>query len=91
MVAALKLPDYCAPGARFFLEVMDTLPLPGYDGEVYKIERPGMFVSATVPFTPNLIWSFDPRGYIWLGTTTPYRVYQTRLRGDTVRIIERAH
>ncbi len=73
------------------LKVMDTLPLPSYDGEAYKIERPGMFVSATVPFTPSLVWSFDPRGYIWLGTTTPYRIYQARLRGDTVRIIERAH
>ncbi len=73
------------------LKVMDTLPLPSYDGEAYKIERPGMFVSATVPFTPSLIWTFDPRGYIWLGRTSPYRICQTRLRGDTVRIIERAY
>jgi hypothetical protein len=73
------------------LKVMDTLPLPSYDGETYKIERPGMFVSAMVPFTPGLFWSFDPRGYIWVGITTPYRVYQARLRGDTVRIIERAY
>lgn len=50
-----------------------------------------MFVSYTVPFTPGLVWSFDPRGYNWLGVTTPYRIYQTRLRGDTVRIVERAY
>ncbi len=73
------------------LKVIDTLPLPRYEGEVYKIERPGMSVSYTVPFTPGLVWSLDPRGYVWLGVTTPYRIYQTRLRGDTVRIIERAY
>ncbi|MGH9896199.1 MAG: hypothetical protein ACREA0_30245, partial [bacterium] len=40
---------------------------------------------------PGLVWSLDPRGYVWLGVTTPYRIYQTRLQGDTVRIIERAY
>ena len=73
------------------LKVSDTLPLPKYEGEVYKIERPGMRVSAMVPFTPTLVWRFDPRGYVWFGTTAPYRIYQRRLEGDTLRIIERTY
>ncbi len=73
------------------LKVTDTFPLPSYEGESYRIERPDMFVSYSVPFTPGLVWTFDPRGYIWLGVTAPYRIYQTRLRGDTVRILERAY
>lgn len=73
------------------LHISDTLPLPNYEGHVFKIEHPGMRMFAAVPFTPSLVWSFDPRGYIWFGTTVPYRVYQRRFAGDTVRIIERSY
>ncbi|HXF95250.1 MAG TPA: 6-bladed beta-propeller [Gemmatimonadales bacterium] len=69
----------------------DTFPLPAYEGEVFKIEESGRRIWASVPFTPALSWIFDPRGYVWFGITAPYRIYQRRLEGDTVRVIERAY
>lgn len=71
------------------LRIHDTLPLPAYEEEAFRIERPSMRVSARVPFTPSLVWTFDRRGFVWFGTTVPYRVYQRRLDGDTIRVVER--
>ncbi len=69
----------------------DTFPLPAYQGELFKIEEKNRRVWGSVPYTPTLSWVFDPRGYIWFGITVPYRIYQRRLAGDTVRVIERAY
>lgn len=69
----------------------DTFPLPTYEGEVFKIEEKSRRVWSSVPYTPTLSWTFDPRGHVWFGITAPYRVYQRRLAGDTLRIIERAY
>jgi hypothetical protein len=69
----------------------DTFPLPAYQGELFKIEDKSRRVWSSVPFTPTLSWTFDPRGYVWFGISAPYRIYQRRLGGDTVRIIERAY
>ncbi len=69
----------------------DTFPLPAYQGESFKIEEKNRRVWGSVPYTPTLSWVFDPRGYIWFGITVPYRIYQRRLAGDTVRVIERAY
>lgn len=69
----------------------DTFPLPTYQGEVFKIEDKSRRVRGSVPYTPTLAWTFDPRGYVWFGISVPYRIYQRRLGGDTVRIIERAY
>jgi sugar lactone lactonase YvrE len=69
----------------------DTFPLAAYQGEVFKLEDKSRRVWGSVPYTPNLSWIFDPRGYVWFGISAPYRIFQRRLRGDTVRIIERAY
>ena len=69
----------------------DTFPFPSYQGEVFKIEDKSRRVWSSVPYTPALSWTSDPRGYIWFGISAPYRIYQRRLGGDTVRIIERVY
>jgi hypothetical protein len=70
----------------------DTIHLPTYQGELYtQRSQSGGGMSAGVPYTPGLVWSVDPRGFLWFGITAPYRIYQRRLGGDTVRIIERAY
>ncbi len=69
----------------------DTFPLPAYQEEVFKLEDKSRRVWGAVPYTPILSWIFDPRGYVWFGISVPYRIYQRRLDGDTVRIIERAY
>ena len=73
------------------LTTADTFPLPTYHGEVFKLEDKSRRVWGSVPYTPALSWNFDPRGYVWFGITVPYRIYQRRLTGDTVRVIERAY
>jgi 6-bladed beta-propeller protein len=69
----------------------DTFALPSHEGEVFRYERGGMRLQANVPFTPSLRWVFDSRGFVWFGLSAPYRIYQRRIEGDTVRIIERAY
>lgn len=69
----------------------DTFPLPSHQGEVFKIEEKSRRVWSSVPYTATLAWVFDPHGYVWFGLTGPYRIYQRRLGGDTVRVVERAY
>ena len=38
---------------------------------------------------PRLIFRVDDRGFVWFGVSDQYRLYQRRLTGDTVRIVER--
>ncbi|HET7039144.1 MAG TPA: hypothetical protein VFH97_04610, partial [Gemmatimonadales bacterium] len=66
---------------------VDSLPLPSEEAVFYR------FPSGTtgVPFAGEHFAVFDPRGYVWVGTTSAYRIHQTRFSGDTVRIIERPH
>jgi len=73
----------------------DTIPLPQYRGELFthssKSAGGVSMMSAGVPFTPSLAWRLDARGFLWFGITAPYRIYQGRLGGDTVRIVERVY
>jgi hypothetical protein len=74
------------------LVAQDTLRLPDIDAPQFTLTSGGrMFMSAAVPYAPTLAWRIDPRGFVWLGVTAPYRLYQQRLTGDTVRIVERAY
>jgi hypothetical protein len=73
------------------LGVTDTLELPAYEGESFKIEEESRRVSGAVPYTPQVRTRLDPRGFLWFGITTPYRIYQRTLDGDTVRIVEREY
>lgn len=73
------------------LRAIDTIALPEHNPIRFEFQRAGVWTWAAVPFTPNLIWRIDRRAYLWFGVTAPYRIYQRRLTGDTVRIIERSY
>jgi hypothetical protein len=69
----------------------DTFPLPSYDGGqfVFLNDAGQPSRSVTIPFAGQLVWTLDPRGYIWSGITDQYRIVQRRLTGDTVMVVER--
>jgi hypothetical protein len=74
----------------------DTVRLPEFRPASYEGTRQAEgggfgYFTAPIPFSPNQIWHFDPRGYLWHGITAPYRIVQGTLDGDTVRIIEREY
>jgi hypothetical protein len=72
---------------------VDSLPMPRLDGaETFSLQLPGGgSMTASVPFTPGISSTLDPRGFLWSGRSERYRLVQQELRGgDTVRIIERA-
>jgi hypothetical protein len=72
----------------------DTFLLPLFEQEMVsvEVEQPGgvAIYRGAVPFTPSQVWTIDPRGYVWHGSTGAYRVVQQDWAGDTVRIVERA-
>jgi sugar lactone lactonase YvrE len=73
----------------------DTFPLPASPRpapEPFTLEsdgRPMMF--AAVPFAPTLARTIARGGRLWFGITDEYRLYERRLEGDTVRIVERPY
>lgn len=71
---------------------MDTFALPAYEGPRFEIlNEAGLpAMATTIPFTGQLTWKLDPRGYIWSAVTDRYRIVQQALAGDTVLIIEGA-
>ena len=71
----------------------DTFPLPAYDGgQFHLLNAAGLpMQSVTIPFAGRLIWSLDPRGYVWSTITDHYVIVQQNLAGDTLLIVEREH
>jgi 6-bladed beta-propeller len=64
--------------------VPDTIPLPHYEGGVFKLQRPNARTFAKIPFGPSLVWTLDRAGFIWFGVTDTYRLYKRDLKGDTI-------
>jgi hypothetical protein len=73
-------------------ERADTLPLPAFRADEFRAQ-PGsqVQVSAPVPYAPRLEWALDDTGRVWSGETGRYRLRVQNERGDTVRVVERAH
>lgn len=46
-------------------------------------------MSIPVPFTPRLVWHFEPHGALWTAITGDYRITRIDINGDTTRIVER--
>jgi hypothetical protein len=61
---------------------------------IYSPSRPEQSGNAAPPvlsaLMPRFTFAFDPKGYLWFGTTDRYRIVQRRLSGDTVRVISLA-
>jgi hypothetical protein len=72
----------------------DTFPLPEFESPMFELRRrSGRNLSISrvnAPYAAQLAWHLDPAGHLWFGVTDSYRLYQRRLAGDTVRIVERA-
>lgn len=72
--------------------VTDTFPVPRYEGEWFDgVGTQGtttMRFRVPVPFTGQLAWIFDPRGFFVAGITDRYRIAWLGLDGDTARVIE---
>lgn len=65
--------------------------LPRYAPAYYELSSGNSNTRATVPFSPMLRLWFDPRGYLWSGITSDYRLYRQSFTGDTLRIVEREY
>lgn len=72
----------------------DTLVLhePDLEIPVYDFrDARGIGMMLGVPFAPAYYWVLDPRGFVWAGVSTTYRLARVRLDGDTVMYVGRAH
>ncbi|MGH7699372.1 MAG: efflux RND transporter permease subunit, partial [Gemmatimonadales bacterium] len=70
----------------------DTLRLPpAGDIPRFELARSGMRMTAGVPYAPFQLRYIDRRGYLWSGLSAPYRIHQSHLGGDTIRIVEKAY
>jgi hypothetical protein len=73
---------------------LDTLWLPAHRREQFHLSNAeGMRTMAvSVPFSAQLAWHYVPVGQrLWSAATDRYRIALQDVRGDTLRIIERAH
>jgi hypothetical protein len=73
--------------------VTDTFPWPTFQGGATLVKKSNGGTSRTtinLPNMPQLARRYDPRGYLWFGIGSRYQIIQRRLKGDTVRIVERA-
>lgn len=71
------------------LRVTDRRPLPSFVPEYFELTSGSGQTRASVPFSPAMVLWFDPRGFLWSGLSSDYRIVQQRVTGDTVRIVER--
>jgi hypothetical protein len=68
----------------------DTFQLPAFEGNFFEKRDKNGWIRASVPFSPGITWVVDRQGNLWFGTQDQYRIYQRRLEGDTLRIVEKA-
>src|SRR5690606_23047966 len=63
-----------------------TVPLPSVD---LPVPRMGTMTLA-LPFAPQILRAWDPRGIVWQAVSSDYRLVSFVPGGDTVRIVSRA-
>ena len=68
--------------------IRDTIAVPRWDYEPAQItgSREGSSSSNTVPFTPQVSWSFSPLGYFVGGLSAAYRIDLFRMDAPLLRI-----
>lgn len=72
-------------------EPIDTIWLPVGEEESFELTKGTSRIKSNVPFTSSLIWRFDPSGFVWLAETGEYRIYQRKLAGEVVRVVEKEY
>ena len=80
-----------SPVTQEGLGVTDTLPLPPYEQEFYRVDFTGGSMSFGIPFQPQQVWRLDGRGGFWVGTSDAFTFTHVDAAGDTTRIVEVAH
>jgi hypothetical protein len=73
------------------MRITDRRRLPRYSPAYFELSSGNSNTRVTVPFSPMLRLWFDPRGYLWSGITSEYRLFQQSFTGDTTRIVEREY
>ena len=73
---------YRTSGAR--LEVVDSLRIPEVEQQTYTIQRGPFIETASVPFSPQVIWDISPTGDVWVGTTSSFALHKVTMGGDTL-------
>ncbi|HUG40296.1 MAG TPA: 6-bladed beta-propeller [Longimicrobiales bacterium] len=65
----------------------DTARFPGFEAEEFVLTTESGRISTTVPFAPDQVERWDPRGYLWTARTGEYTLTRMDMEGDTVRVI----
>lgn len=68
------------------LSPVDTLVVGPVESDYF--ENPQGTSRAHIPFTPYLLFAFDPSGGYWVGDATAYRLRRISRAGDTLASIE---
>ncbi len=74
-----------APDSVFIPEPSEQ---PQYFEVVHQSRNSRSISRAAVPFAPGFRWTLDPRGGLWIGYSSAYRIQQLSPQGDTVRTVE---
>lgn len=72
---------------------VDTLVVPSdpVTREEFTVTSGGQVHDEPVPFQGGLAWRLSPRGRIWGLVTDQYRLFELDNRGDTLRVVTKAH
>jgi sugar lactone lactonase YvrE len=72
------------------MQPADTFRLPEYRGHAFELRHDnGNRMTASVPFSPGIVWRRDPGGDVWVGTSDRYSIARVSFGGDTLRVVER--
>lgn len=73
---------YRTSGAR--LAVVDSLRIPEVEQQTYTIQRGPFIETASVPFSPQVVWDISPTGDVWVGTSSSFALHKVTMGGDTL-------
>ncbi|MGH7558400.1 MAG: hypothetical protein ACREMD_11610 [Gemmatimonadota bacterium] len=73
------------------LQIRDTLLLPVHNNETFTLENSSSQISATVPFTPEIVYAVSPDGDPWVAVNDEFKVAKLKPDGDTLLLIERKY
>ena len=70
---------------------VDTFPVPSLEPEMYgrELDRDGvrMMTRSPIPHTPEIAWTVDSDGEVWLANESQFDLHETTYSGDTLRTV----
>ncbi len=73
---------YRTSGAR--LTVVDSVRIPEVEQTTYTIQHGPFIETASVPFSPQVVWDVSPTGDVWFGTSSSFALHKVTMGGDTL-------